>query len=53
MKIFYNFNFNKTRLIPNYIAKTKNGRESFIGSEIDDCKDFSGLFYNLLFHKVF
>lgn len=38
-------------LIPNYIAKTKNGRETFVGNEIDDCKDFSGLFYNLSFHK--
>jgi hypothetical protein len=40
------------RLVPNYAAKTKNGRETFVGSEIDDCKDFSGLFYNLAFHRV-
>ena len=40
------------RLTPNYITRSKNGRETFVGSEIDDCKDFSGLFYSLPFHKV-
>jgi actin-related protein 6 len=45
-------NDQSVRLTPNYLAKSKNARESYIGSEVDDCKDYSGLFYNLAFHKV-
>ena len=40
------------RLIPNYIGKSKNARETYVGNELNSCKDFSGLFYNLAFHKV-
>lgn len=39
------------RLTPNYISKSKNGRDTYIGGELDDCKDFSCIFYNLAFHK--
>lgn len=39
------------RLTPNFISRSKNGRETYIGSELNDCKDFSCLFYNLAFHK--
>jgi len=39
------------RLTPNYISRSKNGRDTFIGSELNDCKDFSCIFYNLAFHK--
>ena len=41
------------RLTPNYVSKSRNARETYVGSELDDCKDYSGLFYNLAFHKVF
>jgi len=40
------------RLIPNCITKAKNERRRiFIGDQIDDCKDMSGLFYQLPFQK--
>lgn len=40
------------RIIPNCITKAKSERQrSFIGDQIDDCKDVSGLFYILPFQK--
>jgi len=40
------------RLIPNCITKAKNERRRiFVGDQIDDCKDMSGLFYQLPFQK--
>lgn len=39
------------KLTPNYVSKSKNGRETYIGGELYDCKDFSCIFYNLAFHK--
>ncbi len=47
----YNLKIN-FRYIPNYVTKSKNGRETFIDFELDECKDYSGVFYNLGFHKV-
>ncbi len=40
------------KLTPNYVSKSRNARETYVGGELDDCKDYSGLFYNLAFHKV-
>uniref|UniRef100_T1INQ6 Actin-related protein 6 n=1 Tax=Strigamia maritima TaxID=126957 RepID=T1INQ6_STRMM len=40
------------RIIPNCITKAKSERRrQFIGDQIDDCKDVSGLFYILPFQK--
>ncbi|XP_072036241.1 actin-related protein 6-like [Amphiura filiformis] len=40
------------RLVPNAIMKAKSERrKQFIGSQIDDCKDLSGLYYILPFQK--
>ncbi|XP_071791949.1 actin-related protein 6-like [Asterias amurensis] len=42
----------KPRLVPNCIMKAKNERrKTYIGSQIDDCKDLSGIFYVLPFQK--
>ncbi|UYV77131.1 ACTR6 [Cordylochernes scorpioides] len=50
-KVGYNTQ-NEPRLIPNCITKAKSERQrSFIGDQIDDCKDVSGLFYILPFQK--
>jgi actin-related protein 6 len=41
------------RLVPNCVVKAKTVRNRvFIGDQIDDCKDLSGLFYLLPFQKV-
>lgn len=40
------------KLVPNFITKSKNARETFVAGELDNCQDFAGLFYNLAFHKV-
>ncbi|CAN8005127.1 unnamed protein product, partial [Ixodes hexagonus] len=41
------------RIIPNCITKAKSERRrQFIGDQLDDCKDMSGLFYLLPFHKA-
>ena len=41
------------RLVPNCVMKAKSERrKQFIGSQIDDCKDLSGLYYILPFQKV-
>ncbi|XP_064487954.1 actin-related protein 6-like [Ornithodoros turicata] len=43
---------NAPRIIPNCITKAKSERRrQFIGDQIDDCKDMSGLFYLLPFQK--
>lgn len=40
------------RLIPNCITKAKSEkRRAFIGDQLDDCRDLSGLFYMLPFQK--
>ena len=40
------------RLIPNAVFKSKSERRRiFVGSEIEDCKDLSGLFYVVPFQK--
>ncbi|KAG8181275.1 hypothetical protein JTE90_022213 [Oedothorax gibbosus] len=44
----------KPKLIPNFVAKAKNERRrAFVGSQIEECKDFSGLFYALPFTRGF
>ncbi|XP_058961262.1 actin-related protein 6-like [Pocillopora verrucosa] len=49
--------FNTTdspRLIPNCIFKAKSERRKlFIGDQLEECKDYSGLFYLLPFQKGF
>ncbi|XP_031574279.1 actin-related protein 6-like [Actinia tenebrosa] len=47
------FNSSETpRVIPNSIFKAKSERRrAFIGDQIEECKDFSGLFYLLPFNK--
>ncbi|XP_074643022.1 actin-related protein 6-like [Tubulanus polymorphus] len=43
---------NEPRIIPNCVIKAKNVRTRvFTGSQIDDCKDMSGLYYLLAFQK--
>ncbi|CAG7837909.1 unnamed protein product, partial [Allacma fusca] len=42
----------RPRVIPNCISKTKSERRRpFIGNQIDDCRDTSGLFFMLPFQK--
>ena len=42
------------RLIPNCIFKAKSERRKlFIGDQLEECKDYSGLFYVLPFQKGF
>ncbi|XP_046549128.1 LOW QUALITY PROTEIN: actin-related protein 6-like [Haliotis rubra] len=42
------------RIIPNCVTKAKNVRTRiFIGDQIDECKDLSGLYYMLPFQKGF
>ncbi|CAB4001072.1 Actin-related 6, partial [Paramuricea clavata] len=47
--------FNDTespRVIPNSVFKVKSERRKvFVGDQIDECKDYSGLFYVLAFQK--
>lgn len=48
----HNF-FNVHRIVPNCIMKAKSERRRpFIGDQVDDCRDASGLFYILPFQKV-
>ncbi|XP_014666700.1 PREDICTED: actin-related protein 6-like [Priapulus caudatus] len=45
---------NESRVVANYKAKAKNERKrAFIASQLDDCKDYSGLYYLLPFQKGF
>ena len=40
------------RIMPNCISKVKSERRRlFIGDQLDECKDYSGLFYILPFNK--
>ena len=40
------------KVVPNCISKAKNERRTaFIGDQLNDCKDFSGIFYVLPFQK--
>jgi hypothetical protein len=40
-------------VIPNSVFKVKSERRKvFVGDQIDECKDYSGLFYVLPFQKV-
>lgn len=42
-----------SRIIPNCIMKAKSERRRpFVGDQIEDCRDASGLFYILPFQKV-
>ena len=58
--LFFFFNRNNPtcvlniyRVVPNCVTKAKNVRTRiFIGDQIDDCKDLSGLYYLLPFQKV-
>lgn len=46
------FIFSSHRIIPNCIMKAKSERRRpFIGDQIDECRDASGLFYILCFQK--
>ncbi|NP_001040469.1 ARP6 actin-related protein 6-like protein [Bombyx mori] len=48
------FSNSKSRIIPNCIMKAKSERRRpFIGSQLDECRDASGLFYILPFQKGF
>ena len=41
------------RIIPNFVSKAKyERRKVFYGDQLNECKDFSGLFYVLPFQKV-
>jgi hypothetical protein len=41
------------RIVPNCIMKAKSERRRpFIGDQVEDCRDASGLFYILPFQKV-
>ena len=49
----YIFKYFKNRLIPNSCSKIKSERRKvFIGDQLNECKDFSGLFYILPYQKV-
>ena len=42
------------RLVPNSIFKAKSERRKlFIGDQLEECKDYSGLFYVMPFQKGF
>lgn len=48
------FSTMKPKIVPNCIMKAKSERRRpFIGSQIDECRDASGLFYILPFQKGF
>lgn len=40
------------RTISNNITRSKAERKTFVGDQLDTCKDFSGLYYRLPFEKV-
>ena len=45
-------NMSAPRVIPNCITKAKSEkRRAFIGDQMDDCRDLSGLYYMLPFQK--
>jgi len=45
-------NMPSPRIIPNCVTKAKSEkRRAFIGDQLDDCRDLSGLFYMLPFQK--
>ncbi|KAG0328575.1 Actin- protein 6 [Dissophora globulifera] len=39
------------RTIPNNITRSKTQRKTFVGDQLETCKDFSGLYYRLPFEK--
>ncbi|KAF9176945.1 Actin- protein 6 [Haplosporangium sp. Z 767] len=39
------------RAIPNNITRSKAERKTFVGDQLETCKDFSGLYYRLPFEK--
>lgn len=42
------------KIIPNYITKVKSERRRvFVGNQLDECKDYSGLFYLYAFERGF
>lgn len=40
------------RKIPNAIVRGKNNKRNYVGDELDECTDFSSLYYRLPFEKV-
>ncbi|KAG0245623.1 Actin- protein 6 [Mortierella sp. GBA43] len=42
---------NTYKTIPNNITRSKTERKTFIGDQLETCKDFSGLYYRLPFEK--
>ncbi|XP_041352519.1 actin-related protein 6-like isoform X2 [Gigantopelta aegis] len=53
MKVGYSAD-KEPRIVPNCVTKAKNVRTRiFIGDQIDECKDLSGLYYMLPFQKGF
>ena len=40
------------RIIPNSIARSRVEKKVFVGDEIDNCRDLSGLAYRRPFEKV-
>jgi hypothetical protein len=41
------------RLVPNAIVRGKADRRHYIGDQLDQCTDFSSLYYRLPFEKVY
>ncbi|KAF8928641.1 Actin- protein 6 [Dissophora ornata] len=39
------------KIIPNNITRSKVERKTFVGDQLETCKDFSGLYYRLPFEK--
>ncbi|KAI8646745.1 actin family [Parasitella parasitica] len=40
------------RLVPNAIVRGKSDKRHYVGDQMDDCNDFSSLYYRLPFEKV-
>ena len=40
------------RIIPNAIIRGRTDRRNYIGDQIDQCTDFSSLYYRLPFERV-
>lgn len=44
--------FSDTRLVPNAIVRGKADKRNYVGDQLDECTDFSSLYYRLPFEKV-
>jgi actin-related protein 6 len=40
------------RKIPNAIVRGKTNKQNYVGDELDECTNFSSLYYRLPFEKV-